>query len=422
MRVVQISVTDKDGGGGAPSYRLHRGFLSLGIDSTMYVMRRMEDSADGTIKVFHGRNDIPSRVTRFIYKRWISRELVTYKDRIRRDRSGFIYDRAPEGRSAISQMPPADVIYIHGAIGFLDYYRDLPILAQRATIVFVLHDMSFFTGGCTHAFDCERFVDRCGTCPLFNSNDERDVTRRVWQRKHAVFSQISNRLHFVAPSQWIAREAKRSGLLRDFPVEVIPLDINAEVFRPRNRSAMRELLGIPQDAHVVGFLSNPMARAVRIKGFSFLLKALEDMSESRRPFLVTAGGGAPPIDVAVPHKHLGQIHDSHLLSALYSAADIVALPSLVENLPRVAMEAMACGTPVVAFATGGIPEIVRHGVTGLVIPKLDTVALRLGIDELLQNPSARAQMAENSKRIALEEYSMPIQAQRHAELCTRITS
>jgi glycosyltransferase involved in cell wall biosynthesis len=418
MKVVHVSVSDKLPGAHLAGYQLHQGLLRIGIDSTMFVARRLDDSGDETIRVYRPPKDFPSRVKRFGYRHWIEHELD--RNRRRDSWASFTYDRTAEGRCSVSQIPPADVIYMHSAAGFIDYSRDLPSLAQRAPIVRVLHDMNFFTGGCTHDRGCGRFTDHCGACPLLRSSCEDDLSRRVWVRKHNVFTRIRGRLHIVAPSRWIAGEARRSSLLRDLPVEVIPNAVDTEAFRRQNKAAMRDLCGLPREARVVGFLSNPLDRTV--KGFPLLLEAMAALKDTPNLFLLTGGGGRPPKEIGVPHLHLGCIHDTRMLCAFYSAADIVVIPSRNDNLPSVAMEAMACGAPVVAFAVGGIPDMVRHGVTGLLVPPDRTDLLRQSIAELLDDTSARARMADNSVKIAETEYSLPVHARRHADFCARILS
>ena len=417
MRVVHVCVTDKGNGADMAAFQLHTGLLQEGVDSTIFLANQVEDFWDNTKRMYRRPEHGLSRLQTGLYRRWIAHELSRYKNR--QTDQPFISDRSADGRHAISQLPPADVIYIQSAYGFIAS-EDLPLLARRAQIVIILHDLSSFTGGCTHDRGCGRFVDRCGACPLLMSNKEHDLSRRAWERKRAAFSRIHDRLHFVAPSRWVAREAKRSSLLRNAPVEIIPNSVDTELFRPGSQSAMREFFGLPREARVVGFLSDPLDRV--LKGFSLLIKALQAMKDTPNLFLLTGGRGKPPLDIRIPHLHLGRIYDSRLLRAFYSAADIVTIPSLNDNFPSVAMEAMACGTPTVAFATGGVPEIVRHGVSGLLVPVADTEALREGIVELLRDSSARARMAENGRKIAVEEYSMRVQAKRHAELCARIVS
>ena len=415
MRIVHLSVSDKENGAHLAGYRLHKGLLRLGVDSTMFVQRRLDDSGDNTIQVYQRPRSLFFRVKTRAYKHWMYRDLRSFPKRM--DGRVLISDRAAEGRHVVEQIPAADVIYIHAAYDFVSY-EDIALLAQRAHIVFMLHDISYFTGGCTYDPGCGRFTDRCGACPILLSHNENDPTRHVWERKHAVFSRMRNRLHFVAPSQWIARQARRSSLLRNFPIEVVPYGTDTEALHPRSGAAMREYFGIPQDKRVVGFVAQPLDNV--FKGFSFLAKALEAMGDTPNLFLLTAGRGKLPVEIRIPHLHLGQIYDTRSLCAFYCSADILAVPSTSDNLPQVVMEAMACGTPVVAFPTGGIPEMARNRVTGLVVPEADPGALRDGIAK--QDSAARARMAENARQIAVEEYSMEVQAKRHVDLCARITS
>lgn len=417
MRILHISVTDKGNGAHLAGFRLHQGLCRLGIQSSMFVKHRLDDSGDDTIKEYQRwPGSLFWRVKTRAYRYWISRERTGNEKRL----AGhpFIYDRAFEGRRAISQMPMVDIVYIHAIYDFIDYVHDLPLLASRAPIVFFLHDKSYFTGGCPHDCGCGRFVDRCGACPLLLSKHEGDLSRRIWERKHVVFSKLRDRLHFVAPSCWIANEAHRSSLLRDFPVTVIANCVDTEVFRPNNRLAMRRFFGIPQAARVVGFLSHPLGRVS--KGLPLLAKALERSKNEGDLFLLTGGGGKPPADIGIPHLHLGRIHDDWSLSAFYSAVDLVSVPSLNDNLPSVVMEAMACGKAVVGFSTGGIPEMVRHGETGLLCPTGDAEALGRAISDLLKDPWLCERMGETGRKIAVKEYSVASLAQRHADLCAGI--
>src|SRR5262249_48537570 len=137
-------------------------------------------------------------------------------------------------------------------------------------------------------------------------------------------------------------------------------------------------------------------------------------------FLVSVGRGQPPVEVQIPHLPLGYVASERLLPLIYSAADIFVIPSLHDNLPQTVLEATACGTPVVGFAVGGVPDMVRPSVTGLVVPAQDVGALRAAIRALLQDPARRAEMAANCRRIAVEEYALEVQARRYVELYEEI--
>src|SRR5262249_15061866 len=222
------------------------------------------------------------------------------------------------------------------------------------------------------------------------------------------------RLYIVSPSRWLMNEAKRSSLLKNFPVVLIPHGVDTEVFRPRDRNFARDMLAISQDAFVVLFVAEPIDRP--IKNFALLAQALEGMAGRPSLLLVSAGSGKPPVEVRVPYLNLGSLRNERLLSLAYSAADVFVLPSRQENFPLTALEAMACGTPVIGSAVGGVPDMVRPGITGILVPPQNVTALRTAICDMLQDPPRRAEMAANCRRIAVEEYSLDLQLRRHVEL------
>jgi glycosyltransferase involved in cell wall biosynthesis len=122
------------------------------------------------------------------------------------------------------------------------------------------------------------------------------------------------------------------------------------------------------------------------------------------------------LGIPIPHRNLGSINDDRLLALTYNAADLFVVPSLQDNSPNTVLESMACGIPVVGFETGGVPDMVRHGVTGLLAPCNDVAALRAAIEDLIRKPSKREEMRVNSRRVALQEYSLAVQARRYIEL------
>jgi glycosyltransferase involved in cell wall biosynthesis len=212
----------------------------------------------------------------------------------------------------------------------------------------------------------------------------------------------------------MAKMVSRSPLLGKFPVTIVPNGIDTEVFAPRNTQAARSALGIPQGCTVVLFAAE--AVGVRRKGFALLLRALNELRSSKNLLFVSIGRGVPEIESTIPHLHLGHIDDDHQLALIYSAADVYVIPSLQDNQPNTALEAMACGTPVVGFNVGGIPDMVRPETTGLLAPVGDVVRLRAAIVELLRCPEKRAAMATACRRIVMEEYTLAKQVERYVEL------
>jgi glycosyltransferase involved in cell wall biosynthesis len=153
-----------------------------------------------------------------------------------------------------------------------------------------------------------------------------------------------------------------------------------------------------------------------------LVQALSGMGEVPNLLLVSVGSGKPSVDVNIQHLRLGHVGNDRLLSQIYSAADVFVIPSLQEAFGQTALEAMACGTPVIGFAVGGIPDMVRPGVTGFLVPAGDTTSLRDAIRDLLEAPGRRAEMATYCRHIAVKEYALEVQAQRYKELYETILS
>jgi glycosyltransferase involved in cell wall biosynthesis len=316
-------------------------------------------------------------------------------------------------------MPDTELINLHWVAGFLDLGAFFAWLRPGMPLVWTLHDMGIFTGGCSQDMGCGKFTQQCGACPQLGSSHESDLTRDVWRRKQKYYSAIDvRRFHIVTPSRWLGEEVKRSPLLSRFPRSVIPYGLDLEVFKPRDRRFSREVLGIPQEAKVILFISNGLY--TYLKGFRHLIGALEGMDSSSGIFLLCLGFGSSPVLERFPHTHITLLPHDRSLSLVYSAADVFVLPSLADNLPNTMLEALACGTPVVGFATGGIPDGVRPGVTGLLAKTGDSAELRSAILEILGNDAKRTEMSDNCRRIALAEYDLSLQTSRYVELYTEM--
>ena len=370
---------------------------------------------DPTVTVSQPTRDLASRLRRRLRSMQISRSLAHYRHSHPAGHELFSDDRTPHGGDLLDQLPAADIINIHTMRLFADNRAFFAAVPKHTPVVRTLHDMNFFTGGCHYDAGCGKYTVQCGACPQLGSHKEQDLSRKIWQRKHEALSTIPpNRLHLVTPSGWLAHEAKHSSLAQHFPITVIPYGLDLEVFCPRDRRFARDVLGIHQDAAVVLFVAQPITRIN--KGFALLAQALEGLGHLTKLLLVSVGSGQPPVKTPVPHLHLGHIGHERLLSLVYSAADVFVIPSRQDNLPLTALEVTACGIPVVGFAVGGILDIVRPDITGLLVPAQDVRALHTAICELLQDPGRRAEMAANCRRIAVEEYALEVQARRYIEL------
>ena len=417
MRIVHLSTFDSGNGAAIAAYRIHKSLIRLGHDSRMFVAHRRLN--DPTVVQFHPSRRLLDRVRRRLRSIRIARSAQRYPRFRLPELEFFSDDRAPYGTDVIRQIPVADVVNVHAMFDLLDYRDFLGVVPRRSPVVRTLHDMSFFTGGCHIAGTCRKFVERCGACPRLGSDVEHDLSREIWRRKRAAFmSAAAGRLHLVTPSRWLASEAQRSSLTGHLPVTIIPFGVDTDTFQPRNQHEARERFGIPHDASVVAFVAQPIHRVN--KGFAVLAEALDGLRSIPNLVLLSAGGGNPPAEPKVRHIHLGSVGDERLLSYLFSAADIVALPSTNDNLPLTALEALACGRPVVGFGVGGLLDIVRPGVTGLLASPGDVNELRAAIGRLLPRVQGTRSMEATCRDVALAEYSLDQQAKRYVDFYTSI--
>jgi glycosyltransferase involved in cell wall biosynthesis len=409
LRVTQISTTDVRGGAARAAHRLHRTLRTAGISSHMLVAQRFGNDPD--VLEYNPFAPAPTILGHAFFRlsrRW-------HRPPVNKAGAYFTPDWTLTGWRLLSQLPPTDVVNLHWVADLLDY-RSLPPLAERVPIVWTLHDMNAFTGGCHYSGLCERFVERCGSCPqLMTTKNDGDMTRGVLERKRAVLSRVPpSRLVAVSPSHWLAREARRSTLLRNFDVRVIPNGIDLHEFRPMERDEARRRLNLPADARIVLFVADLIAD--RRKGLRLLLKAFQQLRAIPGLLLVTLGRGGYEGIGSHESRHLGSLSDSDDLRAAYSAADAFAIPSLQDNLPNTILESMACGTPVVGFAAGGVVEAVIHGQTGLLAPTGDFSALAAALQRLVEDRALQAVLSRQARARVEKEYAIELQARRYGIL------
>lgn len=413
MKVVHINTFDQLGGAARAAYRLHQGLQRIGQTSQMFVLRK--DSSDPNVIRYELNKGIRSRLRRNLRQRWINREIKPYIACAPNGLGFFTDDRTAYGKDPWAQLPESDVIQLHWVAGFLDYQGFFSSLPPRKPLVWTVHGMEALTGGCHYNQGCGKFAERCGACPQLGSSSDTDITRDIWLRKNRGYQAIApERLHVVSPSRWLHDEVKRSSLLSRFPCSVIPNGLDTEVFRPRNPQVARDRFGIPRDAKAILFVADGIH--IQRKGFDLLVEALAGGHPDGDFFLISLGPGFPPDLRQFPHKHVELVQDDQLLSQIYSAADVLVVPSLQDNLPNTIVEAISCGTPVVGFAVGGIPDFVRPGVTGFLAKPLESGDLRRAILDSLSDRERLKEMSQNCRKLAFEELSLETQAKRYAAL------
>jgi len=420
VRVLHISTSDIVGGAVRAASRLHRGLQRIGHTSSMYVLQKTSLGPD--VIAFDPPTNLRHRIRRRIRRDRMTARLRRATCNRPEGYEMFSTDRSQHTVGIIEQMPPCDVVNLHFIAGFIDYELFFSTVPERCPVVWTLHDMNPLTGGCHYDDGCGRFVEGCGSCPQLGSSTDRDLSAHVWRRKTRIFTGVSSeRLHIVSPSHWLAEEVNRSGLLGRFPASVIPHGLDTERYSPIDPVIARKALGIAEEAKVLLFVSDSTTN--RRKGLQHLIDAVPGLCAAYPNLvLVSVGSGRHRMDGSLPQIHLGTIENHRMLRLAYNAADVFVMPSLQEAFGLTALEAMACGTPTVGFAVGGIPDIVRSDVTGQLVPAGGTRALGLAIETLLGDRQKRALLSANCRRSAVEQHSLEIQAERYVEVYRRLVT
>jgi glycosyltransferase involved in cell wall biosynthesis len=303
-----------------------------------------------------------------------------------------------------------DIVNLHWVC---DGFVRVEAVAQFAVpVVWTLHDMWPFTGGCHYNGECRGFELRCGNCQQLGSRTQHDLSRLVWGRKQRAWDGVN--LTVVAPSRWLADEARCSSLLRTVRIEVVPYGIDLQLYRPMDRVRARASLELPREAPLILFGA---AAAVhdRRKGFDLLQLALSKLRGSlpEDARLIVFGGDASErnVDFGLPIHYLGTLTDEAMLARLYAAADVFVAPSRQDNLPNTVLEAMACGTPPVAFDVGGMRDLIDSRATGWLARPFDTEDLARGIGWVLAHPRA-AELGAAVRRKAERELGAELHAKR----------
>ena len=406
MKVLLVNDGDR-GGSIIAMMRLHGGLKKSGVQSKILNRVNLSGSPD-VIAIPHSRT-----------MRWAEYQLqrLTW-------RAG-LNDIHCLNTFLIKKLPAylnADVLDFHTIHGGFFNYLALPSLTRQKPAVLTLHDMWFFTGHCSYSFDCERWKIGCGECPHLDVYPpvRRDRTRLEWKLKNRVYSKSN--VAVVSPSQWLAAQAKQS-MLNQYPIHYIPHGVDTSIYQPLNRQHCRAILGIPENRKVLSFVAMRMDQSDEHtfrKGCDLLVRALNGLSariKAETTLLLLGEGGSPLADsVGMQALNLGYVGSDHLKAIVYSASDLFLFPTRADIFGLVLLESMACGTPMVSFNVGGVPELVRPGITGYLAKPENVEEFRDAIARLLLDEPLRAYMGAKCRELALQEYPLELQVQRYIQL------
>jgi glycosyltransferase involved in cell wall biosynthesis len=413
VKILGLNSADIIGGAARAAFRLHRGLREIGVDTELMVQLKLSEHS------WVLGSDSHAGKAMGIFRREIEQYALNLFTG-RESETPFNIQVLPDFLADDVNEYGADIVHLHWiCAGFI---RIETLEKFEPPIIWTMHDMWPFTGGCHYSGECERYARACGRCPQLDSGKERDTSHWILKRKRKNWRAMD--LHLVSPSHWLAERARESMLFKDLPIEVIPNGLDLNVYKPMDRPAMRAALGLDQHKKYVLFSAMTGVSDSR-KGFDLLIEALEKLAELNGLEIEVLVPGATEKenmpDVGLPVHYLGRLHDDLSMAICYNAADVFIAPSRQDNLPNTVMEAMACGTPCAAFDVGGMPDMIEHMGTGYLARPFDVEELARGVSHLLESP-AREEMMQNARLKAETEFGLEVAAGRYRQLYERILS
>jgi glycosyltransferase involved in cell wall biosynthesis len=285
--------------------------------------------------------------------------------------------------------------------------------------VWTFHDSNAFTGGCHVRYACDHFERECGNCPLLKNESPDDYSHRIWTQKNSAYQKLDFKI--IAPSLWMQASVLRSSLMRGKAIGQIPNTLPTNIFKNTDKQFAKEKIGFAKDKFI--FLSGFMpSRKDLHKGTSYLLESLELLKnrvgvKADEIELVVFGNRNTEDVPEFPFKttFLGTINNDEQLALCYAAADAFLIPSLEDNLPYTVMECLSCGTPVIGFTTGGIPDMVKHEYNGYLAEYRSAESFADGMEWIINYPH-RPKLNQQARQSIMDNFSEDIIAKKHLDL------
>jgi glycosyltransferase involved in cell wall biosynthesis len=444
LRILQISTVDIGGGAEKVAWNLFRGYRERGYDSWLAVGTKRGDDPDvlqiprvdsaglwssywcqlqRQLDPFQGRGKFVSRAQTAL-------RLLAHPRRELQSRFGLEDFEFPGARQVL-QLPPhrPNIVHCHNLHGGYFDPRIIPALSRRVPIVFTLHDAWLLSGHCAHSFECERWKSGCGQCPDLTIYPAigRDATAWNWRRKNRIYAK--SRLHLATPSRWLMRKVEESMLSQAVEqARVIPYGTDLNVFKPGSKVNSRIRFGLPLEADILIFTANGIRQNI-FKDYRTMRSAIAQLAErrSQRPLVFIALGEDAPAERIGPAevRFVPYQKDPAVVAGYYQAADIYIHSARADTFPNTVLEALACGTPVVATAVGGIPEQIKslrlldcrmsaaqpkgydlHEATGMLVAPGDPKMMAVSIEQILDNDTMRRRLGENAAKDAATRFDL----------------
>ncbi len=401
MNILQINTADTKGGAAKVAYLIKKGIEKRGHKSPMLVGRKYSDDKD--IKLLNNKQSFSSKVRRKLAY-WLANDIDVFS-------SDHIL-KTPEFKNA-------DIVHCHNLHSNYFNLGTLEKISRLKPVVWTFHDMWPLTAHCAHSFNGKLKENGFFTCPSLDIYPPIAWHNEKYLEKKKAKIYDNSNFHIVTPSKWLADKVKQS-VLKDKPLSIIYNSVDTLTFKPYNKRECRKSLGLPPDKRIILTIakrgqSNPW------KGGNYAQEALKAFAGDSRAFFVDLGGDINDNNGEI--RAVSYISDPAILARYYSAADILLYPSLADNCPLVVLEAMACGLPIVAFDTGGIPELVEHKINGYIAEYKNVNDLKTGIEYLLNlAPQEIEKMKQYSVNKIKSSFTLDLMADKYIQLYQSVLS
>lgn len=390
MRVVHLSTTDC-GGAFKAAYRISESMRNAGIDSSVIVRSRIMKS----------RNVV--EVINTPYKKIISK----FKNLINLtiSKGDVISDYFGSDITKLKVVREADVVFLHWVNSFVSYNGVESLLNTDKKIIWVMHDMWLFTGGCHCDRYCGNYKKECGNCPMISGHRANDCSHRNFIRKKRMLA--GKEILLVSPSKWIAECAGESDITKEHPILVLPNPIDYEVFYPlgqEKRKRIRKRYNIDANKKIILF-GAVNSTVDENKGISSLEKILSALDKNLFTLVVFGNDTKTPFAYeGFDIINLGYVDEEMKMQEIYNMADIFLAPSFQESYGYTVAESLACGTPVAAYAVGGIKDQIQHGKNGYLAKINDADDLAEGIVYIADHMGRVSNTLKNDYNTIGEKY------------------
>ena len=416
MKILHLSTNDISGGAARAANRIHIGLLQNGIDSRMVVLEKRTDNFSIVTLENSKIRKIESR-GRFFFDELLKK---FYLQRCQKPWSCNFFNN--EKLIRFINSSDFDIIHFHWINGGMLGIRDIKKISKP--IVWTMHDMWPFTGGCHYSDICEQYKKSCDFCPQLANGKKTFLSKFLFQKKEK--SYLCSDIVYVSPSKWLSTCAKESFILRHKKVFTIPNGLDLNIYRKIDKVFTRDVLQLDMNKKYILFGAMNSTSDKR-KGYDLLKNALSILSESafidKEELILLVFGASKPEKVekfGFNIQYLGQLYDDISLNLLYNCADVFIAPSREDNLPNTVVEACASGVPIVAFNIGGIPDIVEHKKNGYLAVPFDEQDLVNGIKYVLSNNNRWTRLSMNALKKARKTYDINLVSKKYIELYQEI--